>query len=480
MKVEREKLPYAATILTIPIFLHTTIYKFGWEGPFRTDAANHIPAVLRLIGFLKSREDWYADSSSETLVHLFYAQIFRLYGINDLLANLFFFGVYLTLVFTIQLYIVRIFLKLGLGPFEILLLYCISQFSPNLHVYGYVFFVDPSITPRHISWCFSIIALYYIVDNKLKLAAYALFVSSLFHPSDTLVIGSTLVLSLLILSLWYRNKDIINLKLLTLPFLFPTFLFFWNYADLKPGESKEFAWSLIYFRAPYLLIGDFEFFALSVIVISQLVGAILLRQLKVILISIIALVCYIHLALWYVGVRTLNFELLQLYGIRALGLYTLTCSIVFFACIKKISQRSISLTKGREMFMTTILVILILTFQTSVSEKLQVQEILETKAKVWKLERTALNAGLSYPCSLTKGSCESFKSLNFSNPNEVFLGNYVSIKQLGFGVNFYREWLKRLNQISDDCLAKRYRLEETLNSYDSEKNRSCFNSYLDE
>jgi hypothetical protein len=474
MEVKREKLPKLAAILTFPIFIHTTIFKFGWEGPFRTDAANHVPAVLRLIGYLKSGEDWYADSSSETLVHLFFAQIFRLYGINNILSNLFFFGTYLTLIFTIQLYIVRIFLKLGLGPIEILLLYCISNFFPKLHVYGYVFFVDPSITPRHISWCFSIIALYYIVDNKLKLAVYALFVSSLFHPSDTLVTGSTLALSLLILSFRHGGKKVIFLRLFTLPFIFPAFLFFVNYAELKPGESEEFAWSLIYFRAPYLLIDDFEIFALSVIVFVQLVGAILLRESKIVLISIIGFVSYIHLALWYIGVKTLNFELLQLYGIRALGLYTLTCSIVLLACMRKIFGRKISLTTGREMFVATILVFLILTFQT------QHSLILETSAKVWKLEPTTLQKRLAYPCSLTEKSCESSKSLNSSNPKEVFLGNYVSIKQLGFGVNFYREWLKRLNLISDDCLAKRYRLEQTLNSFDSEKNQSCFVSFPDE
>jgi hypothetical protein len=48
---------------------------------------------------------------------------------------------------------------------------------------------------------------------------------------------------------------------------------------------------------------------------------------------------------------------------------------------------------------------------------------------------------------------------------EIFPGNHVAIRQLGFGNVFFREWVTRLNKVLDDCLVAEFQKQEISKLY---------------
>lgn len=437
-------------VLLISFVTIVSLLRTGWQGVMGADLANHLPAVLRILDLTNLDNDWYGVTTAETKVHFFYAQIFRIVDWSPFIGTLIFFALFIGTLVLRVLVIHSIIKHFGGESWWLLAILAVSLL-PKYNLYGFIFSIDPGLTPRTISWTFALVAFRYLILRKFTRFALFVGLGCIFQPSDGLL--NALLLNVVLIVTYHSElKPKKLMKLLLIQFssgvwfsAYVTSLILKTHSDVV--EQDYLAWAYIYFRAPYLIISNFTLivFALAVFLLTAL--GVKYQIEKVVLVTISSSFGFI--CLFALGVKTLNLRLIELYGVRALGFFFFSVTIA--GCY--ILDRNLkNLVAEKNLISLKILALSgLVAISLSILFKIDSYESLIVETKGINFQKSSISA-LQYPCNLPSDYCDAGIPKNVdpvSLFSFVFPGNFVSYKQVGVGPANLAEWVRRIDYLTE-------------------------------
>jgi hypothetical protein len=444
-------------ILTIAFVTIVSLLRTGWQGVMGMDVANHLPAVLRILDLTNLDNDWYAVTTSQTQVHYFYAQIFRIIDWNPTVGTLIFFALFIgTLV--LRVLVIHSIIKHFGGASWWLIAVLIVNLLPKFHVYGFIISIDPGLTPRTISWTLALVAFRYLIKRKFTRFAIFIGLGCIFQPSDGLL--NALLLNVVLIATYHSELNLKKLlKLLILELssgvwfsVYVTSLILKTQNQVV--EQDYLAWTYIYFRAPYLIISNFVLLIFIVIASFVVTLGTKYRIEKILLATVLSSFGYV--CLFALGVNTLNLRLIELYGVRALGFFFLSSTIAScFIVDKYLKYLEVDkiLTSLNSLIVCGLAVV-----SLSFLFVIDPPESIIAEIKGIDFQKASLSA-LEYPCNLPSDYCDKGVPENTDAASLipfVFRNNFVSFKQVGVGGVNLAEWVYRINNLTESELRREY------------------------
>lgn len=444
-------------ILLISFVTIVSLLRTGWQGVMGADLANHLPAVLRILDLTNLDDDWYAVTTSETQVHFFYAQIFRIVDWNPLFGTLIFFALFIgTLV--LRVLVIHSIIKHFGGESWWLLAVLAVSLLPKYHLYGFIISIDPGLTPRTISWTLALVAFRYLILRKFTKFALFVGLGCIFQPSDGLL--NALLLNVVLIVTYH--SELTPKKLLKLVVIqFSSGVWFSAYITsliLKTQndvvEQEYLAWAYIYFRAPYLIISNYTLLLFILAVFLLTVLGVKHQIEKVVLVTAVSSFGFI--CLFALGVKTLNLRLIELYGVRALGFFFLSVTIAGCYIMDRYLKNLIvekHVTSLKPLALSGLAAI-----SLSILFKIDSYESLIVETKGINFQKSSMSA-LQYPCNLPSDYCDAGIPKNVdavSLISFVFPNNFVSYKQVGVGPANLAEWVRRIDHLTELELRTEY------------------------
>jgi hypothetical protein len=453
-KLQKSNLTDILSIIfvTIVSLIHT-----GWKGVIGADVANHLPPVLKTLNLANLNNDWYSITTSETHVHYFYAQLFRMVSWNPTFGTSMFFALFISAL-VLRVVVIHSIIKSFGGESWWLLVVLAVGILPKPNLYGFILSIDPGLTPRTLSWTLALIAFRYLIKRKFGRFGFFIGLGCIFQPSDGLL--NALLLTMVLLGTYYSElnlKKIIQLLLIEL-FSGVWFSLYVSWLILKSEnqvvEPNYLAWSYIYFRAPYLVISNYLLFVVILISLLAMIFAIKFRLEKILLSTILS--SSVLICLFAFGVKTLNLRLIELYGVRALGFFFLSSTLLvcywISSCINHLNlDRYLKSLNNISMFGLAAASLFLLL-------RIHPIDSIIAGTKAINIQEASMSA-LKYPCNLPNTQCKT----GIPNKSEardmiefVFPNNFVSFKQVGVGPANLAEWVSRIDRLTNSELRKEY------------------------
>jgi hypothetical protein len=208
---------------------------------------------------------------------------------------------------------------------------------------------------------------------------------------------------------------------------------------------------LTYFRAQYFNYKWIEIVAVLITVLVIL-GISVSRPLLKNLHGVISIVTGLQVFVFMMGSKFMSYQVLSGYGIRGLSLFILSSFLWIVPLVKRWtntrSSRAIRIFQSSFPMLCTALAVMLL---------MQTDKSLQGTHPLHFLQVLSRTTPLSlmYPeqdSKLCRGELKKTKNCVFA----VSKGNYVSIKQLGFGSSFYGQWVSRIDFKTNNCLKEEF------------------------
>jgi len=421
---------------------------------------------MRMIGVLEQGIDWYADMAADTHVHTFFAMLFFPISWNAQLGYTVLSLLYFSVVLGTHLLLTRLLRRAGISLPWIVVIYLFSILVPKYFLYGYLFIIDQGITPRMISWILIIVAYLKASEGRWNPTFSFLTCASLFHPSDGLVASIAFIAGYLFCFAKENERKISSqmatIALMLLSISFPVFIALSNYEPYSNAESDQyFAWILIFFRAQYF---NYKWIELAAVAVAILM-VVMLAKTKNFLWNLHGAICIVsglQVLIFMLGSKFMSYQVMSAYGIRGLSLFLLSGFLWIAPLAKhwhlKLGRKTNSFIHTALFVTSTVLVTALLVQSNTpvkISNPLHTLEVLSRST----------DATLMYPEQTSK-LCPIEEESNQDCVFAVYKGNYVSIKQLGFGNHFYGQWVMRLDQKTQSCLREEFIMQTERSNYE--------------
>ena len=172
-----------------------------------------------------------------------------------------------------------------------------------------------------------------------------------------------------------------------------------------------------------------------------------------------------YICLFALGVNTLNLRLIELYGVRALGFFFLSATIV--GCITADKLLKYLVDDKHQTSMNSLILWGLATVSLSILLRDAPLESIIVETKEIDFREASISA-LEYPCNLPNGYCETGVPKNTdaaSLISFVFPNNFVSYKQVGVGPVNLAEWVYRINYLTESELSREYLRQKKSGSF---------------